>query len=424
MFWMFGRKSPRPAALIAILAMVLLSISQGFSQETPATLPTTLPATAPSTRPIGALPLSLSATPGVVQLSWTDPSGSNPRQFRVQRSPDQSKWDTLATLAPGSTAYQDTTVEEGKNYYYRVYGLMLNNNRLLAASDVAQITAPFKDLQAAINGKTSLSIKDLLDFAFWQKSLADFVRDAILFVPRLIVALVLFMIFWMIYRVVRRVVMGSLIQSHVDNSIRDLLSALLKWSILGFGLVIACNQIGIEITALLTGVSILGLAIGFAAQETIANFIAGVVIFWDKPFKVRDWIIIDGMFGQVLRISFRSTRILNQNGETIVMPNTYMLANKVANHSTHPQVRVDVPIGITYKDSIDQARAVLVGLSKGDSRIAIEPTPKVVVSTCAGGTINLLLWIWITDESGERTILHEYLEKAKIALDAAKITVA
>src|SRR5438094_315832 len=79
----------------------------------------------------------------------------------------------------------------------------------------------------------------------------------------------------------------------VDESIRDMLGHLIKWSIMGFGLVVACNQIGIQIAALLTAAGVIGLAVGFAAQETLANFIAGIVIFWDKPFRVGDWLEIE-----------------------------------------------------------------------------------------------------------------------------------
>ena len=132
----------------------------------------------------------------------------------------------------------------------------------------------------------------------------------------------------------------------VDPSIRDMLGHLIKWTIMGFGLVIACNQIGIQIAALLTGVGIIGLAVGFAAQETLANFIAGVVIFWDKPFRVGDWLELDETYGRVQRVTFRSTRILDINGQVIIYPNTHMLANRVANHTTHPLTRVAVPIEV------------------------------------------------------------------------------
>src|SRR4029079_2651088 len=178
----------------------------------------------------------------------------------------------------------------------------------------------------------------------------DTIRDLIIalvgFIPRLFVAALFILFFWVIYRAVRRILIGSMKRAHVDPSIRDMLGHLIKWTIMGFGLVIAFNQIGIQIAALLTGVSIIGLAIGFAAQETLANFIAGVVIFWDKPFRVGDWIEIDGVFGQVQRVTFRSTRILDLDGDAVILPNTFMLSNKLENHSTHPLTRVSVSIGI------------------------------------------------------------------------------
>src|SRR6185295_5944218 len=161
----------------------------------------------------------------------------------------------------------------------------------------------------------------------------------------------------LIYRGIRRMAVRNMKQGEVDSSIRDLLASLIKWVVMGFGIVIACNQLGIPIVAMLTGVSIIGLAVGFAAQETLANFIAGIVIFLDKPFKVGDWIQIDGTYGQVRRVSFRSTRLLDMDGEVIVMPNTYMLSHKVVNQTPHPLNRVNVRIGIAYNSSIDQARA-------------------------------------------------------------------
>jgi small conductance mechanosensitive channel len=188
-------------------------------------------------------------------------------------------------------------------------------------------------------------------------------------------------------------------------------------------LVIACNQVGIQITALLTGVSIVGLAIGFAAQETLANFIAGVMIFWDAPFRVGDWIEIQGTFGKVQRVTFRSTRLVSLDGAVVIYPNTSMLSNKVLNHTTNPINRVNVPIGIAYKESIDEARAALLALTTHDKRLCQDPPPAVVVSACADSSVNLLLRLWILDEALEETIFHEYMEKAKRALDKAGIEI-
>jgi len=279
------------------------------------------------------------------------------------------------------------------------------------------------DLKKLISGEQPLTTEQLLGLGPWVQLASDLALGVLGFIPRLFVALVLFLIFWLIYRGVRRVLSASMDRAGIDSSIRDMMVSLLKWATLGFGLVIAGNQIGIQIAAMLTGVSIIGLAVGFAAQETLANFIAGIVIFWDKPFRIGDWVEIDGVFAQVQRVTFRSTRLLNLDGETVLFPNTYVLANKLTNHSTHPINRVSVAVGIAYKESIDKARETLLALPRGDERICPDPAPEVVVSACADSSVNLLLRFWIRDEAVERRIRYEYTEKSKKALDAAGIEI-
>jgi len=279
------------------------------------------------------------------------------------------------------------------------------------------------DLLKITSGEQRLTLDQVLSPEFWRSVLSTLTLEIISLVPRVVVAFLFIVIFWGMYRGMRKLVVGGMAKANMDSSIRDMLGSLIKWAIMGFGLVIAFNQIGIQITALLTGVSIIGLAIGFAAQESLANFIAGIVIFWDKPFRIGDWIEIDGNFGQILRITFRSTRMLNGDGEVIVMPNTYMLANRLSNHSTNPINRVRIPMGIAYKESIDAARKVMLGLVANDPRICKEPAPAVVVVECAASSVNLELRFWIMDESIEKVIAFEYTERIKNALDAAGIQI-
>jgi small conductance mechanosensitive channel len=272
-------------------------------------------------------------------------------------------------------------------------------------------------------GEKVITWDDVRNPLFWIDTIKDFVVAIIGFIPRFIGTMVFLFVFWLIYRGIRRVAIGHMKKGEVDSSIRDMLATLIKWCVMGFGIVIACNQLGIPIVAMLTGVSIIGLAVGFAAQETLANFIAGIVIFLDKPFKPGDWIDVAGTFGQVRRVSFRSTRIVNLDGEVIVYPNTYMLSNRVSNHSTNPINRISLPIGISYKASIGDARRVLLNLTENDPRIVKDPPAEVVVEACAESSVNLSLRFWIADESIERTIGYEYLEKMKSALDAANIEI-
>jgi small conductance mechanosensitive channel len=291
-----------------------------------------------------------------------------------------------------------------------------------APANILDALARTRAMQVA-EGKQTVTLHDMLQPDFWIDTIKDLVVTAVSFIPRLIVAVLFLLLFWVIYRTVRRVLNGAMQRANVDSSIRDMLITLTKWVIMGFGLVIACNQVGFPIVAMLTGVSILGLAVGFAAQETLANFIAGLVIFWDKPFKANDWLTVGGSYAQVQRITFRSCRLLDLEGEIIIFPNTFMLANKVANHTAHPVSRVSIAVSISYESSVADARSALLKSLEGDYRIRHDPRPEVVVEKLSESSIDLLLRFWIADEKIERKIRHEYNEKAKNALDAAGVVI-
>ncbi len=271
------------------------------------------------------------------------------------------------------------------------------------------------------SGEGEFSIQTAFKPEYWVQFVQDFIGWVIGFIPRMISAIFLLLIFWLIYRTIRKVLVSGMKAAGVDESIRDMLGMLLKWFILGFGLIIAGNQIGIQIAALLTGVSIIGLAIGFASQETISNFIAGIMIFWDKPFKVGDWIQIDYQLGQVKRVTFRSTRLQDLDGDIVIFPNTFMLSQKLINKSTNRVTRCNVPVGIAYKESIDKAREVLLAMVARDQRIVKSPEPEVVVHGLGASSVDLVLHFWIEEEKYEDAMQYEYMERCKEALDEAGI---
>ena len=265
-------------------------------------------------------------------------------------------------------------------------------------------------------GKQTTNLHEMLQPGFWVDTIKELVVAAVGFVPRLLVSAMFLFVFWLIYRGLRRVLVASMARAGLDPSIRDLLVTVLKWTVMGFGVVIACNQIGIPIVAMLTGVSILGLAVGFAAQETLANFIAGVVIFWDKPFRVGDHLTVEGTFARVERITFRSCRLLDEDGEVVIFPNTFMLAKRVANHSAHPlsRVSVSVPLGAC---PVSAARRAILATVAGDDRVRPTPKPEVVLGECTKDMTPIVLRFWIEDVSREQSIAAEYRERVKAAVD-------
>jgi small conductance mechanosensitive channel len=261
------------------------------------------------------------------------------------------------------------------------------------------------------------SFTDLWDLA------GDFQVEVLRFGGRLIVAALVVLTFVGIYWVVSRALRPIFERSRIQEDAAQLLTVILRYAVLGFGVVLALGQLGFNITGLLAGLGVAGLALGFAAKDTLANFIAGMTILWDRPFRVGDRVEIDGEFGQVKRITLRSTRIHTNRNIVVIIPNQNVVNNKIINHTMQATTRVDVPFGIAYKEDIDEARRTILALTEGDDRLRARPAPDVVVTELAESSVNLALRFWLGNPHVEVPVELEYIERIKKALDGAGIEI-
>lgn len=177
--------------------------------------------------------------------------------------------------------------------------------------------------------------------------------------PKLAAAILVFLAFLVLLRVVQPALRAVLRRANFAPALIHLLvDGVVRGTVLIIGLVMAASQLGINIAAALAGLGVLGIAVGFAAQETIANMIAGFLIFWDRPFKVGDWVTTQDRYGEVRDITLRTTRIRTLDNTDVVIPNKQVIGELLVNHSMYGETRVTVPIGIAYKESIADARRV------------------------------------------------------------------
>lgn len=259
---------------------------------------------------------------------------------------------------------------------------------------------------------------------FWTQVSEGFLALAIGFVPLLIRGVVVFFLFYIGYRVVRNL-LGRVLHrsSKVDRGLESLLMKTFRIAALSLITVLVLAQFGINVTSLIAGLSIVGLAVGFAARDTLENFISGVTILMDRPFRVGDQVEVDGTYGTVEEISLRSTRLRTLNNTVMVMPNITMVNQKLINHAMLPLVRVQVAFGIAYKEDMQAAREAVLATTEGDDRMAKEPPPKVVVTELGDSSVNMELRFFLADASTEVPMRFEYVEKTKRALDAAGIEI-
>ena len=266
-------------------------------------------------------------------------------------------------------------------------------------------------------------ISDVRSLADLWALAGDFQVELLRFGGRLVVATVVLLVFAGIYWIMARGLKPVFERSRLQEDAAQLLTVILRYVVLGFGVLLALGQLGFNITGLLAGLGVAGLALGFAAKDTLANFIAGMTILWDRPFRVGDRVEIDGEFGQVKRITLRSTRIHTNQNVVVIIPNQSVVNNKIINHTMQASTRVDVQFGIAYKEDIDETRRTVLALTEGDERLRARPGPDVVVTEMAESSVNLALRFWLVNPHTEVPIEYEYIERIKKALDRAGIEI-
>jgi small conductance mechanosensitive channel len=261
--------------------------------------------------------------------------------------------------------------------------------------------------------------------AFLKSFDAVTVYNAILkILPDVLGALAVLFGFWLLFRLTRGPMRFVLEKANIHKNLIDLLiDNVYKVILIIFAVVMASSQLGFNVGAMLAGLGVAGIAIGFAAQDSLANSIAGFLIFWDKPFEVGDLIRVAGEYGQVMEITLRSTRIRTLNNTYVVLPNKGVIDQVLVNHSKHGETRIEVPVGIAYKEHIPDARKVILDRVHGLEGVLPEPAPDVVVKQLGASSVDLIVRVWIENAQYEMPVYYRVMEASKLALDAAGIQI-
>ena len=245
-----------------------------------------------------------------------------------------------------------------------------------------------------------------------------------LFLERGLQALAAFLLLYLIYRLLATTLFRVLDRSpSIEPGLQSVLLKTFRVVTLVFIGTIVLDQLGLNVTVLIGGLSIAGVIAGFAARDSLENFISGVTILVDKPFRVGDYIEIDDEYGQIDEITLRSTRIRTVRNEIMVLPNSQMITQRLVNHTKRNVLRIDISFGIAYKEYPDEAREALLPLPEDDDRILSEPSPSVVVTEMADSSVNMALRLYTQEPGQEVPIRWEYTEKVRETLREADIEI-
>jgi small-conductance mechanosensitive channel len=182
----------------------------------------------------------------------------------------------------------------------------------------------------------------------------------------------------------------------------------------------------INITAWIASAGIIGLAVSFAAKDTLANVFGGVTIFADKPFKVGDFINLDGgERGVITQIGVRSTRILTRDDIEITVPNGVLANTMVINESggPHEKFRIRLKVGVAYGSDIDLVEKVLMSVASGHQEICKNPEPRVRFRLFGSSSLDYELLCWVERPVLRGRILHELNRNVYKAFQAENIEI-
>lgn len=208
---------------------------------------------------------------------------------------------------------------------------------------------------------------------------------------------------------------------NLDGSLALLLGNVLRglWLLLGIYLIF--SQFGINLVPILGGLGVVGLAVGFAAQDILANLISGITLLLDRPFRIGDWIRTAEREGQVIGITLRTTRIRTRDNEYISIPNKELAGAVVTNLTQGGMLRLNVSVPVGYGTDIAAARAALLAVMQAHPKVIQEERPpQVLVRELGESSVELILRFWVTDEdvASYPVITMQLREAARAALDA------
>lgn len=181
------------------------------------------------------------------------------------------------------------------------------------------------------------------------------------------------------------------------------------------------------LTSIATVAAAATLAIGFAMQDVIKNFVSGVFIYTDKPFRIGDWISWnnDSYEGIVDDIGLRVTRVRTFDNELLTVPNSQLTESVIKNPVAHGKLRLQFLFGISYEDDIGRASDIIVEEAEDHPDIMDDPAPSVRLTELGDSFVGLKSRIWIADPSRSDyvKIRGEYVQNVKERFDAENITI-
>jgi small conductance mechanosensitive channel len=241
---------------------------------------------------------------------------------------------------------------------------------------------------------------------------------------RLLLVLFILFVFFQLAKLVQKGVDRALSSGRVQIShlLHRMIVSSVRNLIVLFGVLIAISQLGVSLGPLLAGLGIVGFIIGFALQDSLANFASGMMILVYRPFDVGDTVEAGGVRGKVSHMSLVNTTFMTFDNQRLVVPNNLIWQTVITNVTAQHQRRIDLTFGISYGDDIEKAERVLREIVDEHEDVLDDPEPMIKVHELGESSVNIIVRPWVKTDNYWNTYW-DLTRAVKMRFDAEGISI-
>lgn len=211
-------------------------------------------------------------------------------------------------------------------------------------------------------------------------------------------------------------------RASLDDTLFSFLGSIVRYSVLTFTALFVLNTFGIKTTSIIAVLGAAGLAIGLALQGTLSNVAAGVMIILFRPFKMGDFVTVDGVSGTVKEITLNFIEMATPANIKVIVPNAKVWGNTITNFSTYGTRRVEWVFGVSYSTNLAQAEQVIRDTITSDPRALADPAFFIQVTNLNDSSVDFTVRCWA--KSGDAWAFQtDMTRKVKEAFDTAGIDI-
>ncbi|MDX1611310.1 MAG: mechanosensitive ion channel family protein [Candidatus Thermoplasmatota archaeon] len=224
------------------------------------------------------------------------------------------------------------------------------------------------------------------------------------YLPRVGLGILVFVVFLTVAGAIRAGAVRAITKAVKDERAGNAWGTIIQYLVILLGVAASLAVLGVNLGSMMIALGAVGIAVGFALQDIIANFVSGLILLTSHPFARGDRVGIGGVEGTVARVGMRATMLRTFDGLRVEVPNKSVLSNNITIFSFHDTRRWDVLVGVGYDDDITGAKETVLKAVENIQGVRADPAPEIFVDELGGSSVNLKARFW-TDATARGNML-------------------